>query len=310
MADYRDAIERAMRYVAAHLDRPLTVGEVARAAHLSEFHFHRIFAAEVGEPVGRYVTRKRLEIAALRLAYEPDRSVTDIAFACGYSSPSNFSKAFSAFFGVSPSRVRRPDGEALPAALGTLARTYGASFDPRDLHVLPPDDVEERRALARELARELRFETIDAIDVACLANPEGYDLPAIERTWTDMIERVRELGIAGESIDAYGIAHDSPFVTAPERCRYHACVPCPAGLDLPAPLFRGQIPAGRYAVARHRGEAAAVDRVYRALYSVWLPESSLAPDDFTAVDRYVHDGPVDGSIDMEIWIKVRPRSAR
>ena len=41
-----------------------------------------------------------------------------------------------------------------------------------------------------------------------------------------------------------------------------------------------------------------------------LPESALAPDDFIAIDRYVHDGPVDGRIDMEIWIKVRPRSAR
>lgn len=310
MADHRAALERAIRYVAEHLDRPLTVREVARAARLSEHHFHRIFTAEVGEPVGRYVTRKRLEVAALRLAYEPDRSITDVGLASGYSSASNFSKAFHAFFGVSPSAVRRPRA-TLPPAIGTLARAHGASFDPRDLHDLPPDsDREARRALAREIARDVRVESIQAIDVACLASPEGYDLAAIEHTWAELIDRARQLGLAGSEVDAYGIAHDSPFVTAPERCRYHACVPCPAGVELAPPLFRARIPAGRYAIARYRGDAAAVDRVYRALYSVWLPESSLAPDDFTAIDHYLHDGPVDGRIDMEIWIKVRPRSAR
>jgi AraC family transcriptional regulator len=82
---YRPQIERALRFIADHLDRPLTVAEVAKVAYLSEFHFHRIFSAVMGEPVGRYITRKRLEIAALRLAYEPDSSVTQIGQECGYS---------------------------------------------------------------------------------------------------------------------------------------------------------------------------------------------------------------------------------
>ncbi|MFV8753139.1 AraC family transcriptional regulator [Nannocystaceae bacterium ST9] len=302
---YRPRVERALRYIADNLANDLTVSEVAKLAHLSEFHFHRIFSAVVGEPIGRYVTRRRLEVAALRLAYEPARSVTEIALASGYSSPSNFSKAFTAYFGVSPSRVRHPD-PGLPAAIGKLTRSYGREFHPADLHVLPPDDPGRARELAG-LLESLRFATIAGFDVACLASPAGYDIAALERTWAELIARARELGLAEGPVDAWGIAHDSPKLTAPELCRYHACVPCPPGFVPPAPLFRGHVPAGRYAVFRHVGELAGVERAFRAIYSLWLPSSSVEVDDFTPIDHYVNDAPVEGKVDFEIWIKVRAR---
>lgn len=299
---YRPHVERALRYIAEHLERPLSVAEVARAARLSEFHFHRIFSAIMSEPVGRYVTRKRLEVAALRLAYEPDRSVTEIGQSVGYSSTSNFTKAFTAYFGVSPSRVRKPDPD-FPVALGKLTLSYGKRFHPIDLHHLPdrdgdatPSDIEPTR-----------FEECRGIDVACLASPEGYDFSSLEATWADMIARVHQLGISDGPVDAYGIAHDDPQLTAPERCRYHACVPCPAAMELPPPLFRARIPEGRYAIFGYAGDVAGVEAIYRSIYAAWFPRASVAPDDFTPIDHYLHDGPVGGRIDFEIWIKVRPR---
>jgi AraC family transcriptional regulator len=304
---HRPRIERALRYIAEHLAEPLPLAEVARVAHTSEFHFHRIFAAVVGEPVGRFVTRQRLELAALRLAYEPERSITEIALSSGYSSTSNFTKAFTAWFGCPPSRLRDP-GSEVPPAIGKLTRTWGKTFDPAALYTLPPDaDEDELRARYADLAQQVRFVTSPGIDVACLSSPEGYDLAALERTWAELVVRARELGIAGEAVDAYGLAYDSPHVTAPERCRYHACVPCPPTVPLPPPLFRGRIPAGRYAVFRYAGEVAGVEAMYRSIYSVWLPRSSLAPDDFVAIDHYVTDAPVDGWVDLEILIKVRHR---
>lgn len=310
MADsqgYRPRVERALRYIASHLDGELGLAEVAKQAHLSEFHFHRIFSAVVGEPVGRYITRRRLEVAALRLAYEPARSVTDIALSSGYSSLSNFSKAFAGYFGVSPSRVRRPD-PSLPTAIGKLTRTYGREFRPEDLYVLPPDDDALEQELAA-LVHELRFETCAGFDVACLASPAGYDMAVVDRTWAELIDRARELGLAEHDVDAWGMSFDSPTLTAPELCRYHACIPCPTGFEPPAPLFRSRVPAGRYAVFHYAGEVAGVDRRVRAIYSLWLPRSSVEVDDFVPIDHYVNDWPVEGQVDFELWIKVRPRLA-
>src|SRR5690606_10509249 len=99
-SDYWRRIQRALDYIAAHLDQPIRLADVARAAALSEHHFHRIFRAVMDETVGEYLTRQRMQTAALMLAYHDDLSVTEIGLACGYSSSSNFSKAFSRFFGV------------------------------------------------------------------------------------------------------------------------------------------------------------------------------------------------------------------
>lgn len=54
-----------------NLTRSLSVAEVARVAAMSEFHFHRVFAAVMDETVGEFIVRQRMELAALRLAYRP-----------------------------------------------------------------------------------------------------------------------------------------------------------------------------------------------------------------------------------------------
>ncbi len=304
----RSEVERALRFIAAHLDRPLRAAEVARAAHLSEFHLHRVFHAEVGESIGRFITRRRLELAALRLAYEPDVPITEIALGSGYSSSSNFSKAFSAFFGVSPSRVREPLG--LPAAVGKLAKEYGKSFAPEALFVLPPSRVPEERAhIAAEWDARVRFEESHGQSFACLASPAGYDLDKVEQTWHALIRRALQLGLAQGAVDAWGMPHDSPDVTAPELCRYHACIPCGREAALPPPLFRGAMAAGRYAVFDYRGAASEVGAAYRSIYSCWFPESSLAPADYLVFEHYVRDFPVEGQVELELWLRVRPQRA-
>ena len=315
-AVHRPEIERALAFIAAHLEQPLSVSDVARAAHLSEFHLHRVFHAAVGESVGRFITRRRLELAALRLAYERDRSITDIALSSGYSSSSNFSKAFSAYFGQSPSEVQRgaaargtrDSSGALPARVSKLLELHGVRFRADALYSLPPaPSSEERARIAAAWEARVRYEDSAERHFAALASPGGYDFPSQQETWRELITRARQLGLAGEAVDAWGIPHDSPEITAPELCRYYACVPCPAGLTLAPPLTAASMPQGRYAVFVWQGPVAQVADAYREVYSCWFAESSLAPADFTPYDHYVADAPRDGQIELEVWFRVRPR---
>ena len=305
----RPEIQRALRFIGENLERPITVLEVASAAHLSEFHLHRVFHAVVGESIGRFITRRRLEIAALRLAYEPDRSVTDIALSSGYSSSSNFSKAFAAYFGCSPTRVREPRKEAgVPPKLGKLTESYGKTFRPESLYAdLGEREDAERHAEAKQWDASVRYESVEGMRFASLASPNGYDPDVVQRTWRELIERVRQLGIADGDVDAWGMAHDSPEVTAPELCRYHACVPCAESTRLPAPLFESRMAAGRYAVLPYRGSVDGVADAYRSIYSCWFRESSVAPEDFVPIDHYVSDFPEGGQVALEMWFRIRPR---
>jgi AraC family transcriptional regulator len=305
---HRPEVERALAYIAGHLDEPMAVADIAREAHLSEFHLHRVFREAVGETIGRFVTRRRLETAALRLAYETDRTITDIALSSGYSSNSNFTKAFTAYFGVSPSRVREPASE-LPVAVGLLKARHGKGFHPADLYTLPPErPLDERREIAQAWNERVHFEEAPRRTFACLAGPGGYALGALMETWTELIDRGRQLGlIPGEEVDAWGVAHDSPDVTASERCRYDACIPCTPDAAITPPLARTEMPDGRYAVFRWKGAADALSEGYREVYSCWFPESAVAPADLESWDHYVTDWPENGQIELEMWFRVRPR---
>lgn len=98
-SEYQKRIQKALTYIRENLDKPLSLEGVAKAACFSKYHFHRVFSAIMSEPLGEYVTRKKLERAAIRLAYSPVAKVSDMAFAYGYASVSSFSKALNQWFG-------------------------------------------------------------------------------------------------------------------------------------------------------------------------------------------------------------------
>jgi AraC family transcriptional regulator len=306
--EQRGRIARAADYIVENLARPLGVAEVAKHVALSEFHFHRMFSAVMGETVGEFTSRRRMELSALKLAYRPDFSITQVALESGYSSSANFSKAFSAYFGCAPSEVRRP-GIGANSKIGKLTSRYGKDFVPRDLYALPmPADEAERERRRTDLERGVRYVEQAELPLACLRSPSGYDFASIRETWEELIARARQLGLCEEEVDAFGIGHDSPQITAPELCRYDACVPYDGKTPLSAPLFRSAIPAGRYAIFPYAGSVGGVEARVREIFSLWFPFSSVTPDQqFTSIDHYVNDEPKDGFVDMEMWFRIRPR---
>ena len=93
-------------YIEHHLDLPLTLQQLAEVAHLSEYHFARMFKRSVGMAPHQYVTQRRLNQAS-RLLLNPELTLAEIALRCGFSSQSHFSNRFKAFYGVTPASYRK-----------------------------------------------------------------------------------------------------------------------------------------------------------------------------------------------------------
>lgn len=98
-------IRRAVELMHAHMERDLPLEEIASAAHLSPFHFSRLFKKLTGASPHAYLAALRTARAQTLLA-ETDLSVTEIAARVGYGSPSHFAKAFRQQSGLSPSAFR------------------------------------------------------------------------------------------------------------------------------------------------------------------------------------------------------------
>ncbi|MBA6100061.1 AraC family transcriptional regulator [Pseudomonas sp. NEEL19] len=92
-------------YLEAHLDQPITLGELALRCNLSEYHFARMFRASFGLPPHQFLLARRLHRACqlLRLGGMP---LGEIALVCGFASASHFSNRFRQAVGATPGEYR------------------------------------------------------------------------------------------------------------------------------------------------------------------------------------------------------------
>jgi transcriptional regulator GlxA family with amidase domain len=90
----------------AHVDRPLTVGAIARRVGVTARTLETVFGRSIGETPGAYYLRLRLA-AARRLVLDTREPMTAIAARTGFSSAAAFSRAFARTFGGSPAGMRR-----------------------------------------------------------------------------------------------------------------------------------------------------------------------------------------------------------
>jgi AraC-like DNA-binding protein len=99
-------IRLAVELMHAQMHRDLSLEEIASAAHLSPFHFARLFKKLAGASPHAYLANLRAARAQTLLA-ETDLSVTEIGARVGYMSSSHFAKAFRQSTGLSPRAYRK-----------------------------------------------------------------------------------------------------------------------------------------------------------------------------------------------------------
>jgi AraC family transcriptional regulator len=99
-------LRRVLDYIEHHLEEEITVASLAGQAHLSAFHFTRMFTAAIGVSPHRYVSRRRLENAMAMLA-DGSLPLSEIAHRSGFSSQAGFNRAFRRVVGMTPGEYRR-----------------------------------------------------------------------------------------------------------------------------------------------------------------------------------------------------------
>lgn len=103
--DYQERLSRVTAYIHDHLAEELDLNRLAEVAHLSPFHWHRVYQALYGESIATTVRRLRLSRGSGYLA-NTHLSVAQVARKCGYPNAQSFTRAFTAVYGLSPTRYR------------------------------------------------------------------------------------------------------------------------------------------------------------------------------------------------------------
>lgn len=123
LAPKSDRIQAALTYARDNLHKPLTVPELAEAAHLSPRQFSRAFQAETGQSPAKAIEILRVE-GARHLMEGSRHPIEVVARQTGFSDRDHMRRAFLRAFGQPPQALRRTarlDAPACSKASGTIA---------------------------------------------------------------------------------------------------------------------------------------------------------------------------------------------
>lgn len=318
--EYTARINRVTDHIERHLDRELTLEELAGVAHFSPFHFHRIFSAMTGETLGRFILRLRLEKAAALLIYNRSTPVTVIALDCGFSSPATFARAFRKQFGASASEWRSRSGGA-DRKEGKTVRNHGQtpSNDCEAVQVsdpyLDPHDHNlnwriEMKGKSERVA-DVEVRTLEPMHVAYLRHvgPYAGDAELFGRLWGTMMRWAGPRGLLrGPATRSLTIYHDDPEITDEEKLRISVCITVPEDTAVDGEFGKMTIPGGEYAIARFQLAPDQYADAWNAVYGGWLPQSGYQPDDRPAFEQCLSDPKEhpEHLQDVAICVPVRP----
>jgi AraC family transcriptional regulator len=102
----RHKLRAAVDYIDAHLDSELTLDDLAAVAHLSPYHFARMFKTSTGLPPHQYVIARRIERAKQMLRGGDDLSLAQVAARSGFWDQGHFTRHFKRLVGVTPKQYR------------------------------------------------------------------------------------------------------------------------------------------------------------------------------------------------------------
>jgi AraC-like DNA-binding protein len=101
---YRELAD-SIRFIQSHYGEPLRVDELSGMSSLSEYQYEQRMKKVFQMTAGQFITKTRVE-AACEILRSTDKSIADVAVACGFYDQSAFTRQFKATTGLTPGKYR------------------------------------------------------------------------------------------------------------------------------------------------------------------------------------------------------------
>ncbi|MEM7258757.1 MAG: AraC family transcriptional regulator [Pseudomonadota bacterium] len=255
---YEQRIENTIAYIHSHLSEPLTSDTLAEVAHLSPYHWHRIYRAIAGESAAATVKRSRMHKAAADLL-RTDKSIEEIGTSVGYAMHS-FNRKFKDYYGTAPGQFRQ------------------ANQPPRKDAANPARDAPTRYPVTVETK----------VDMHLIGYWHTGDFMDIGQTFSRAMAACQMHGLMPPNPVTAGVYYADPDITSLENLRSFAGVSVPPDASVPEGMEKVIYRGGRFATMTHQGPYALLNQSYQWLFGCWLPASSEAVRDQPCCEIYLN----------------------
>jgi len=159
-----DHIRAACEYVEKHIEEPIRLESLARAAGMSQFHFLRSFKSLVGVTPKRYVDEVRLK--RLKSGLKHSQDVAAAVYDAGYSSASRVYERAGSQLGMTPAQYRH-GGQGVSISYASAETPVGLMMvGATDRGICFVQFGENARALLQQLQREYPLAEVAPMDRA------------------------------------------------------------------------------------------------------------------------------------------------
>lgn len=277
---YQQSLNRVLEYIEQHLDTKIDLTTLAEISNFSPYHFHKITRALLGEPIGSYIIRIRMEAAAKLIRYSQLKLET-IAYNIGFETPSSLSKAFKNHFGISPSDYRKNKTYTIKTT--TIMET-------QKLNIKKPKII-----------------TLEAQNCLYYKMQGAYQTLDYGTAWETLWAQIKAQGLFTKGIKHIGLPYDDPKVTDPDKTRYDACLtihkPAKPSEDVGVKTLEG----GKFAMFLYQGSYKHFEQVYDYIFNDWLLNSEYELRDDTTRERYIShpDRVAEDKLKTEFYIPIQ-----
>ncbi len=317
LAEYRSRINCVIDYIDQNIERNLTLDELAQVANFSRYHFNRIFHSFIGEALFQFIQRLRIEKAAFLLLTNPGKSVTEIAYECGFSSSAVFARSFKGHFNMSASlwrKTKKIDESNIGKTKRNL-RLYSSNqreeLMPSSVYIEYRDKSQIWRIPMEKEERNVEVTDLLEMTVAYVRHIGPYkgDAKLFERLAEKLFKWAGPRSLINFPETKFLIVyHDDPEITAPDRLRTSVCITVAEDTEVGGEIGKMTIPAGKYALARFELASSDYQEAWDWVYGTWLPQSGFAPDDRPCFELYSPESVThpEGKIKVDICVPVKP----
>lgn len=302
---YEQRMNKVIDYIENNLDKKLTLDELANISCFSRFHFNRLFSIFMGETLFKFIQRLRLEKAAARLCSEIDVPIIDIAYDCGFSNSSSFSKSFKLHFGESPKSWR--GNSNMRQQERNKRKDY--SYIHKYTEFSKSNNVWSYIMDKKEIKVETK--NIEAMTVAYIRHVGGYagNETLFKELYAKLFKWAGPRGLVNfPETKSISIYHDNPEITEEDKLRVSVCLTVPDDTEVDGKIGKMSIPGGNYAIGHFEINSDEYGEAWNFLCGEWMSNSGYEPDDRPCFEIMLNDPAQhpEGKHIVDIYEPVKP----
>ncbi len=302
--NYISRINKTFDYVEQNLVKPMTLEELAAVASFSKFHFNRIFHSMVGETPFQFILRLRLEKAATLIQANKNESISEIAFKCGFSDISIFSRSFRNYFGITASQYRK---EKLELSNKSQQNSNRVQQQDKAVMYFCPELQTIKWRTKMEINKGVEVKELPKMTVAYIRNlgPYNGDKVLYQKHRNKLFSWAGARGlIGGKDFKYLVLYHDNPKVALSDNLRMSLCIAVPPETKVDGEIGKMEVESAKYAIFRFELTEQDFLKAWDWIYGQWFPNSGYQPDDKNYYETYPEE-PKDGKYIVDFCIPVK-----